>query len=241
MTAKKSAKGVLLLIAGMISATAVQASAIPGQGTWETTLLARDLDGNTATAEAYYDLDLDITWLADANAAVDQMNYPMANAWADTFSLGGFTNWRLPNVVDTGAAGCDQAFIGTDCGWNVDLTTGEMAHMFYATLGNTPRFDEFGDERDPGDFGLSNTGPFSNLIEDAYWTGTSYALNNTKAWYFNNTGGYQGEFSKTEPFYAWAVHDGDIGTAVIPVPAALWLFGSGLLGLAGFGMRRIRG
>ena len=238
--AKKSATRVLLL-AGMISASVAQASGIPGQGTWETTLSARDLDGNTATIEAYYDVVLGITWLADANAAGGQMNFPMANDWANTLSLGGYTNWRLPNVIDTGNLGCDQAYIGTDCGWNVDLATGEMAHMFYATLDNTPRFDEFGVERALGDFGLSNTGPFSNLMEDAYWTQTSYAPNNTKAWYFNNTGGFQGEFSKTELFYAWAVHDGDIGTAVIPVPAAVWLFSSGLLGLAGLGVRRKRG
>ncbi len=31
--------------------------------------------------------------------------------------------------------------------------------------------------------------------------------------------------------FAWAVHNGDV--AAIPVPAAVWLFGSGLLGLIG--------
>ena len=47
--------------------TSVHAIGVTGQGTWETTLQARDLDGNLSTAEAYYDTDLDITWLADAN------------------------------------------------------------------------------------------------------------------------------------------------------------------------------
>jgi hypothetical protein len=236
-TARKSVRGVLLL-AGIISANIAQAVGIPGQGMWETTLSARDLDGDTSTIEAYYDLDLGITWLANANAAGVKMNWGMATSWADAFSLGGYTNWRLPNVVDTGSPGCDEAFSGTDCGWNVDLTTGEMAHMFYATLDNTPRRDTSGTLL--VDYGLSNTGPFSNLMEDPYWTGLTYAPDNTKAWYFNNVGGYQGDFPKTAEFYAWAVHDGDIGTAVIPVPAAMWLFGSGLLGLAGFGLRRNR-
>jgi hypothetical protein len=31
--------------------------------------------------------------------------------------------------------------------------------------------------------------------------------------------------------YAWAVYDGEI--ALIPIQSTLWLFGSGLLGLAG--------
>jgi hypothetical protein len=34
----------------------------------------------------------------------------------------------------------------------------------------------------------------------------------------------------------WAVHDGDIGA--VPIPAALWLFGSGLLGLVGMAKRK---
>ena len=42
--------------------------AIGGQGTWESTLKGRNLDGNASTIEAYYDTVLDITWLADAGA-----------------------------------------------------------------------------------------------------------------------------------------------------------------------------
>ena len=41
-----------------------------GQGTWETTLEARDFDSNANTIEGYYDIAQGITWLADANAAV---------------------------------------------------------------------------------------------------------------------------------------------------------------------------
>ena len=43
---------------------------IPGQGTWETTLEGRDLDGNPATFEAYYDTVLDITWLPNSHRPV---------------------------------------------------------------------------------------------------------------------------------------------------------------------------
>ncbi len=36
--------------------------------------------------------------------------------------------------------------------------------------------------------------------------------------------------------YAWAVRDGDVGA--VPVPAAVWLFGSGLIGLLGVARRK---
>ena len=54
------------LCAGVIIAAYGSAEAVPvsGQGTWEMTLLARDLDGNVATVEAWYDTLLDITRLA---------------------------------------------------------------------------------------------------------------------------------------------------------------------------------
>src|SRR3989304_3890046 len=55
---------VLSLMLGFV--TAAHAGSVTGQGSWETTLQARDLDGNTSTIEAYYDTVLHITWLPDA-------------------------------------------------------------------------------------------------------------------------------------------------------------------------------
>jgi hypothetical protein len=37
---------------------------------------------------------------------------------------------------------------------------------------------------------------------------------------------------------AWAVRDGDVAASVVPLPAAAWLFGSGLLGLFGVSRRK---
>jgi hypothetical protein len=39
-------------------------------------------------------------------------------------------------------------------------------------------------------------------------------------------------------YYGWAVHSGNAGA--VPLPAAVWLFGSGLLGLIGVGRKRRR-
>lgn len=112
--------------------------------------------------------------------------------------------------------------------------------MFYTTLGNKARYDTTGLGPQPG-WGLSNTGPFSNFQSDFYWTGTEYAPATDNVWVFNSADGAQNYYGKTNYGYAWAVHTGDVGVAVpssVPVPAATWLFGSGLLGLIGTARRK---
>ena len=61
-------------------------------------------------------------------------------------------------------------------------------------------------------------------------------------WGFTGWGGIHGPAFKTTLSggnirYAWAVHDGNVlvatATATVPVPAAIYLFGSGLIGLCG--------
>jgi len=37
-------------------------------------------------------------------------------------------------------------------------------------------------------------------------------------------------------FFGWAVKSGDVGT--VPIPAAMWLFGSGVLALVGVARRK---
>lgn len=229
-----------------ISAHAVGVS---GQGTWETTLQARDFDANPATIEGYYDTVLGITWLADASAN-GLMTWDAANTWAADLSFGpGIDAWRLPTMIDNGNDGCNFADTGTDCGYNVQTTSSsppypattvysEMASMFYDTLGNLAYFDTSGTGPQPG-WGLSNTGPFDTLQSDYYWSGLEYAPDTSNAWFFDFLIGVQNLNLKNFNYYAWAVHSGDVG-AIVPVPAAVWLFGSGLLALAGLGKQRRR-
>jgi hypothetical protein len=167
------------------------AAAVSGQGTWETTLQGRDLDGNTSNGfEAYYDTALNISWLADANYAqtsgfdsVGAMGWSAATAWVAGLNVSGITGWRLPALVDTGSAGCDYGFKGSDCGYNVDTSTSEFAHLFHETLGNGSYYDTLGNPS-LGEFGLVNTGPFSNNQTFDYWIGTPYAADAATAWYF---------------------------------------------------------
>ncbi|GBF26421.1 hypothetical protein MnTg02_01460 [bacterium MnTg02] len=229
-------------LTGLISLSA-HAVPVSGQGTWETTLLARDFDGDTNTIEGYYDTVLGITWLAYTSSA-GTFNWEDANAWAAGLVVNDITNWRLP-IVDSGS-GCNTGYGGTNCGYNVLTTDGttvysEMASMFYDTLANKGQFASLEDDI-AGIFqtgwGLSNTGPFDNLMSAGYWPGTSISDVLARDFYFSS--GNQGVTGKTSNLYAWAVHDGDVGMAVVPLPAALPLFGTGL-GIMGFiGWRRKR-
>ncbi len=50
-----------------------------------------------------------------------------------------------------------MAFEGTDCGYNVDTSTGEMASLFYDTLGNIAFYDTSGNGPQAG-WGLPTQG-----------------------------------------------------------------------------------
>ena len=190
--------GGLVLLAGV-----VESASVSGKGTWETTLQGRDLDGNASTYEAYYDTVLDITWLADANYAQTsgfdsdgRMTWASAVAWANSLVVGTYDDWRLPTVTDIGTSGCTYGAgnlsygTGGDCGYNVDTATGELASLWYDTLGNTPYYSTTGTSAQAG-WGLSNTGPFSNLQSSVYWSGTECAPLTGGAWGFYTDGGYQ--------------------------------------------------
>jgi hypothetical protein len=117
----------------LLCGTAAQAAPVSGQGTWETTLKARDLDGDGA-ADAFYDTELNVTWLRNANAN-GLMAWDSAKTWANNLVVGGFGGWRLPFVVDTGMPGCDFSnFGGTDCGYNVQTKSGATVHSELAHL-----------------------------------------------------------------------------------------------------------
>ena len=252
-----------LIVAATLCATLIvpgisSATSILSQGTWATTLQARNLEGDPyGVPDAYYDTALNITWLADASAAVGsaydtfspgtgEMTWSDANAWAASLNIGGVTGWRLPTVTDTGSPGCDLSTTGgTDCGYNVDPATGEMAHMFYVTLGDKSFYDTSGNPYQPG-WGLTNTGPFSRLgTYQFYWTATASPPNlpsSDDAWSFSfNDGGQLLNSNMPSPLYAWAVKDGAAGVAVasVPLPAAAWLFSSGLLTLIGVARRKL--
>ena len=244
----------------------VYAVAVSGQGTWETTLQARDLDGDIFTAEAYYDTVLGITWLAEAdygavigyddgdpNTFANSMYWSTAQSLVSGLNLFGYDNWRLPDIspINGSAFNMTESNDGTtDLGYNISApgtlygssTASELAYMFFNTLGNLSFLDTSGTPLTSG-YGVTNSGPFSGLFDYFWWSGTADPVNPaSNAMGFGFATGRQRALTNTRGGLVWAVYDGDIGTAAIvtspvPVPAAAWLFASGLLGLAGIARR----
>ncbi|MGC4060127.1 MAG: hypothetical protein QM749_04450 [Aquabacterium sp.] len=220
------------------------ASAVAGLGNWETTLQGRDLDGNVEDGyEAYYDSALNITWLANANYAGTGMDWGTAKDWADKLSINGVTGWRLPKMLPA-AGSCLSGDGGTGCGYFADPSSSELAHMFYATLGNSGYYNP--NDMSPHHYHwigrpLDNTGPFQNIQSEEYWMETPGFYPRT-AWNLFMSDGFQGIGEITPTVYAWAVHDGDIGTAwpiqnAVPEPGSFWLALEGIAALV-FGARR---
>jgi hypothetical protein len=228
------------------------AGPISGQGTWETTLLGRDINGNAvaqndASAVFFYDTDLDITWLRDMNAGAGsiydngfsttdgRMTWDNAVAWAGNLTVGSFGGWRLPTITDIGNDGCNFAYSGTDCGYNVDTGDSELAHLFYETLGNLAYCTTDGSCNQPG-YGLTNTAEFLNMQSYVYWSGTEYAPSPSGAWIFDTDSGFQRFAVKVFDLYAVAVRPGDV-VADVPEPGSLAIL---LTGLAALSVRRRR-
>jgi len=211
--------------------------------------------------QAVYDTDLDITWISDANLArsktfglptdtnlalypgdtsgvkgfVDssgRMNWPGALFWIDAMNAAnylGFSDWRLPTtlVPDSGCTRLDGSPNTLADGW--DCTGSEMGHLFY---------DEFGVERlaDVTTGDPDKLGKFSYIQLIDYWSATE--RDTDRAWGFGFASGHQGATGKDirGVLHAFAVRDSDVNS--VPIPAAVWLFGSGLLGLVGIARRK---
>lgn len=194
-------------------------------------LIVLPLTANSALLErlgglAYYDTEADLTWLADANAIAGTIydsnffygsatdgatTWSNANAWAASLDIDGVTGWRLPNS--------DASCSSYDC------TDSEMGNLFYNVFG--------GVSGEPIE-NNANYDLFNNISPYTYWSATEYS--DTRAFTFWFVTGSQGNAWETNEKHAWAVHDGDVSS--VPVPAAFWLFSSGLLGLIGLARRK---
>lgn len=169
-------------------------------GPAQAALQDRDLDGN-GQVDAFYDTDLDITWLRDANVN-GAMDWDTAVAWADGYSFAGHSDWRLPTS--------DTTCFGFGC------TASEMGHLWHTELGNVAGAP------------MTNVGGFLNLSDADYWSGTEFPDSSSAMNFYTGTG-YQAYTTKTHMFLAFAVHEGDV--AVVPEPHTFALLGLGLAAL----------
>lgn len=170
-----------------------------------------------------YDTGLNVTWY-DYTRSVDFWHNQVNWAAGLTVNFGGnvYDDWRLPTTVDGQyVVGYDGTTTG---GWNI--TSSEMGHLYYVSLGNKGAYDTNGNYQ-PG-YGLVNKGPFQHLQAGTLWSGTKYSLISNRAWRFSFYDGsqYYGGYGEVN---ALAVRPGDV--SAVPIPGAIWLLGSGLAGL----------
>ncbi len=137
----------------------------------------------------------------------------------------GSNHWALPTTPDSSAS------------YGFNITNSQLGELYYNELNATAypavNYGILG-TRTFMDTSASS-GPFSNAHAYAYWSGTEYASYPSDSWLFFTTTGFQNYGNKTNQFYAWAVSPGQV--SAVPVPGAVWLFGTGLSGLLGLKRR----
>lgn len=215
---------------------------VPGQGTWETTLQSRDINGD-GTVDAYYDTVLDVTWLANANAA-GYLNWAQTQDWLQNLDVHGVKGWRLPEVKPVNGTSFNPTISkdgSTDQAFNITSTQSEFSHLFYVTLGNKGFYDASGQVQ--SGYGVTNTGPFQDVqtgvncgspqipcfASGRYWLGAEHW--DHLPFHFETYYGYQ-QFYDTDTTYkyaVWAVHSGDV--PVVPEPGTWGLMLAGLVAL----------
>jgi hypothetical protein len=195
----------------------------------DSALVGRLADSN-GDFQAYHDTEEDLTWLADANFAytsgyIDtisntyndgRMTWGQANNWAADLNVEGVDGWRLADADLCSAYACYG---------------GEILNLFSNVLGGSAGTSIVGSHN-------ANYDLFSNVQNNRYWSATEYEpiTNFHKAWYLSMYFGHVGSDSQTVESYAWALQSGDV--SAVPVPATVWLLGSGLLGLVGLTRRK---
>ncbi|MFW0778569.1 MAG: DUF1566 domain-containing protein [Rickettsiales bacterium] len=176
-----------------------------------------------------YDDVHNITWLQDANYAHTSgykfggnMSWDEALVWADQLEYAGYNQWRLPStVLDPPPAGHNR-------------DSSELGNMYVNYLGNS--YVSGLQNTSFVDAGSGETVYFDNIKESLYWFQEVCDGCPDYAWSYDFSDAGQYTTRTITGFYAWAVHDGDIGgVSEVPLPAAAWLFGSALVTFWGFG------
>jgi hypothetical protein len=196
-----------------------------------------------AAGLSYYDAVRDVTyddWRLPTLSPIDGISF----------------NTMISNDGSTDQGYARTTTDGSDGGWRDSSGTpvSELGYMFYVNLANLGKCDPGRNDQcniqDGWNQGNNfNTGLFTNFSQfnvdtstgtvGSYATGTDF--DDTLAWNFGMITGEQALKRKGSGFdrlAAWAVRDGDVALSAIPVPASIWLFCSGLLGLMGLAKRK---
>ena len=212
-----------------------------------------------------YDENQNLTWTQDASMS-GWVNWQEATDWAANLVFGGADGWRLPTTTQFADPTCGvdvrgdfffESRLGCLGGemelltaaadpWTNDLFKDENGKT---TLNRTRYWTDmpYRDWLDPC-IGFPDTyGVECNIGTTDPITGEFTVTDNGDRtgfywqWGFTGWGGINGPAFKTtlngtNDRFAWAVHDGKV--SAVPVPAAVYLFGSGLVGLFGILKRK---
>ena len=215
-------------------------------GTANAQLLARDLNSD-GSIDAFYDVQQDISWLADANYYVTQGNplsigyqyddpyapqvllpegrvlHSTARDWVAGLNYFGIDDWRLPNRLipaGTDELGYDDPLCGST-GCNPYGSWPSELSVLRTFLGGT-------------------AGPFLNVLDGFYMTAHEPYVVQFVNMYGNGVDGISDDHNWVSG-HVWAVHDGDVGTiSPVPEPSTYALMLSGLWLVLQLGRRRTR-
>lgn len=211
---------------------------------------ATDVMYSRLNGAAVYDATTNLTWISNADLALTDtfgvsgiyygsMTWNTAQSWIGAMNSAnylGFNNWQLPTTLQPDPTCSTQLSGGVSDG--SDCTGSQIGNLFYNGLGGV-NFQNIATVHN------ANYNLFSNLQSSFdtfqnYWSGTAYALDPTnEAWVSDLSQGYDQFFDfKSSNYGALVVRPGDV--AAVPVPPAVWLLASGLLGLVGMCRQRRR-
>ncbi len=210
------------------------------------TVVGTDSVGN----QLIYDSALNVTWYDFTYSKTSNgENWNDAKTWASNlivnFNGKDFSGWSLPTSFDGKNTYVYNGIISSNAaaGYNIKDTRDQMSYLYYAELGNGNNkgyLDINGQMQNPSwNYGLAqgSATPFKNLIQGGYWSNQAASLYSGQTWIFNTSQGSQFTLDATNPYQRGiAVLSGDI--SAVPVPAAGWLLGSSLAGLAAVSRRK---
>jgi len=195
-------------------------------------LLVTSVSANAALVSrlggaAAYDTVLDITWVTAASlSGADTWDNQVT--WAANLNYLGFDDWRLASMSVAAGVPTGTTTSVVDCRTATELACrdNELGYMFYQNMGGSLFDNLTGDQ--------TVDGVLLTDVQSDYWSGTEFI--SSRAWDFGFRNGLQNLDGKGNFGYGWAVRAGDV--SAVPVPAAVWLFGSGLIGLLGLARRK---